>query len=82
VFLDLPNLTEFLPASGAESTAQEHELGFIAAFVAATLLIYLRVCFRLAETAERLLSNLSTHEVYFGCLEFLPVVLAIYLLPI
>ena len=28
MFLDLPYLTEFLPASGAESTAQEHELEF------------------------------------------------------
>lgn len=56
--------------------------GFIAAFIAVALLIYLRVCFRLMGTAERLLSNLSTHEVYVGRLEFLPVVLAIYLLPI
>lgn len=28
VFLDLPRFTEFLPASGAKSAAQEHELGF------------------------------------------------------
>jgi hypothetical protein len=40
----------------------------------------LRTCFRLAETAEGLLATLSTHEVYFGCLEFAPIVIAVYLL--
>ena len=28
LFLDLPHLTEFFPVLDAESTAQEHELGF------------------------------------------------------
>ncbi|XTI92707.1 hypothetical protein V2W45_1472220 [Cenococcum geophilum] len=74
LFLDLPRLTGVLHKSMS--------WGFIAAFIAVALLIYLRVCFRLMGTAERLLSNLSTHEVYVGRLEFLPVVLAIYLLPI
>ncbi|KAK0668173.1 RTA1 like protein-domain-containing protein [Cercophora samala] len=53
---------------------------FIAAFSTATLLIYLRTVFRLAETAEGLGGDLSTKEVYFGTLEFLPVVLAVPLL--
>jgi hypothetical protein len=53
---------------------------FIAALVVATLVVYLRTCFRLAETAEGLMATLSTHEVYFGCLEFAPVVVAVYLL--
>ena len=43
----------------------------------ATALVYLRTCFRLAETAEGVFGNLSTHEVYFGCLEFAPVVIAV-----
>ncbi|KAF2206082.1 RTA1 like protein [Delitschia confertaspora ATCC 74209] len=55
---------------------------FIAAFIAAVVLVYLRVCFRLAETAQGLGSDLSSKEVYFGCLEFMPVVLAVYLLNI
>ncbi|KAK3387958.1 RTA1 like protein-domain-containing protein [Podospora didyma] len=55
---------------------------FIAAFSAATLLIYLRTCFRLAETAEGLSGALSTREVFFGTLEFAPVVLAVLLLTI
>lgn len=50
---------------------------FVAVFVA-TLAVYLRTCFRLAETAEGLLEYLSTHEAFFGCLEFLPIVVAVY----
>jgi len=53
--------------------------GFYVAFVLAVVLFYLRVCFRLAETAEGLWGELNTHEVYFGCLEFMPVVLAVWL---
>lgn len=51
---------------------------FLVALVIGTLAIYLRTCFRLAETAEGLMATLSTHEVYFGCLEFAPVVVAAY----
>ena len=50
---------------------------FIAAFVAVTLLVYLRTCFRLAETAQGLMQNLSSHEVYFATLEFMPIALAV-----
>lgn len=52
---------------------------FIVALVIAALAVYLRTCFRLAETAEGLMESLSTHEVYFGCLEFAPIVVAVYL---
>lgn len=52
---------------------------FAAATFVATLAVYLRTIFRLAETAEGLMRNLSTHEVYFGCLEFLPIVVAVYI---
>lgn len=51
---------------------------FAAAVFIATLAVYLRTCIRLAETAEGLLEFLSTHEVIFGCLEFLPIVIAVY----
>jgi len=53
---------------------------FYTAFALAVALFYLRVCFRLAETAEGLYGKLNTHEVYFGTLEFMPVVLAVWLL--
>lgn len=52
---------------------------FIWAFNIATLAIYLRTCFRLAETAQGLQEFLMTHEVFFGCLEFAPVVIAVFL---
>jgi RTA1 like protein len=52
---------------------------FSAAIFVATLAVYLRTCIRLAETAEGLLKFLSTHEEIFGCLEFLPIVIAVYI---
>jgi len=55
---------------------------FYTAFGGAVLLMYVRVCFRLAETAEGLYGHLNTHEVFFGCLEFAPVVVAVWLLGI
>lgn len=53
--------------------------GFLVALIIATLAVYLRTCFRLAETAEGLMQNLSTHEAFFGCLEFAPIVVAVFL---
>jgi hypothetical protein len=53
---------------------------FYISFTAAVSLFYLRVCFRLSETSEGLFGTLNTHEVYFGTLEFMPVVLAVWLL--
>lgn len=52
---------------------------FAAAVFVASLAVYLRTTIRLAETAEGLLEFLSTHEVIFGCLEFLPIVIAVYI---
>jgi hypothetical protein len=52
---------------------------FAAAIFVATLAVYLRTCIRLAETAEGLLKFLSTHEVIFGCLEFAPIIVAVYI---
>jgi len=51
---------------------------FLWAFNIATIAIYLRTCFRLAETAQGLQEFLMTHEVFFGCLEFAPVVIAVF----
>lgn len=50
---------------------------FVMAVVGACLLVYLRTVFRLAETADGLLVGVSTNEVFFGCLEFAPVVVAV-----
>ena len=51
---------------------------FCAAVLVATLMVYLRTVLRLAETAEGLMQYLSSHEVIFGCLEFAPIVIAVY----
>jgi hypothetical protein len=52
---------------------------FSSALFVATLMVYLRTCFRLAETSQGLHHYLSSHEVFFGCLEFAPVVVAVYI---
>lgn len=53
---------------------------FYASLYAAVLFIYMRICFRLAETAQGLEGELQSHEVYFGTLEFMPVIIALALL--
>ena len=53
---------------------------FYASLYAAVLFIYMRICFRLAETAQGLGGKLQSHEVYFGTLEFMPIVIALALL--
>ncbi|PSN71645.1 RTA1-domain-containing protein [Corynespora cassiicola Philippines] len=70
----------FVARAGPAALFERVGRGFYAAFGAAVLLMYVRVCFRLAETAQGLYGELNTHEVYFGCLEFAPVVVAVWLL--
>ena len=55
---------------------------FVFAFMLATVMVYLRTCFRLAESAQGAKATLFTHEIYFGCLEFAPIVIAVYVLAI
>lgn len=55
---------------------------FFFALFLASVLVFLRTCFRLAETAEGLLQELSTNEVYFITLEFVPIVLTVWILAI
>lgn len=54
----------------------------MAALASASLLIYLRTIFRLAETSQGVFGYLSTHQVFFGVLEFAPVVLAVWILAV
>lgn len=64
----------------ARSSIHSVSRRFLVAFVVAALAVYLRTCFRLAETAQGLESDLANQEVYFGCLEFAPMVVAVGLL--
>ena len=52
---------------------------FLVAFIAATLFVYLRTCFRLAEVAQGVKAYLFTHEDYFAGLEFAPIAAAMLL---
>lgn len=49
------------------------------ALVTATLCVYLRTCFRLAETAQGVKKYLFTHEAFFAGLEFAPIAGAVVL---
>ncbi|KAK5114307.1 hypothetical protein LTR62_002558 [Meristemomyces frigidus] len=53
---------------------------FLTTTIVASIAIFVRTCFRVAEGAEGLMSKLSVHEAYFGGLEFAPVVIAVFLL--
>jgi hypothetical protein len=55
---------------------------FLVAFVIASLAVYLRTCYRLAETAKAQYGTRAkaVHEAYFGALEFAPVVICVLLL--
>ncbi|KAH7192007.1 glycoside hydrolase superfamily [Fusarium flagelliforme] len=55
---------------------------FCVAFAVATIMVYLRTIFRLAETAEGLGGKLYSNEIYFACLEFAPIALAVMLFAI
>lgn len=46
--------------------------------VLTSILIELRTIFRLIETAQGVFGYLSGHEAFFGCLEYLPVILAVF----
>ena len=64
----------------AVSRGEGGMMRFTAAVVVSSLLVYLRTIFRLAETAEGVGGYASSHEAFFGALEFAPVVLAVAIL--
>ncbi|KAJ1323824.1 RTA1 domain-containing protein [Microdochium nivale] len=71
-------------SSNSNNGSNNHETStaFCVALSVSALAVYLRTCFRLAETAEGLGGKLQTNEVYFACLEFAPVALAVLLLAV
>jgi hypothetical protein len=72
------------------SLARDHAVGlklggkrqFIVALMIASLLIYLRILFRLAETAQGVFGFLMVHEAFYGALEFAPVIVCVWILAI
>ena len=55
---------------------------FLLAVGISSILVLLRTVFRLAETSEGVFGYASSHEVFFGCLEFAPIVVAVWILAI
>lgn len=55
---------------------------FLWVLSAASLLVFIRTVFRLVETSQGIMGYLSTHEGFFGGLEFAPMVLAVGLLAV
>ncbi|KAL8676846.1 MAG: hypothetical protein Q9186_006673 [Xanthomendoza sp. 1 TL-2023] len=53
---------------------------YTVALVVSSVLVYLRTCFRLAETSQGIGGYASSHEAFFGALEFAPIVVAIGML--
>ena len=78
-------LIVFLSNARKNSTASKWDgpngmMGFSIAVVIASLFVYVRTVFRMAETAEGIGGYASSHEAFFGALEFAPVVLAVGIL--
>jgi hypothetical protein len=71
VFLILLGI--FLSKSKKVLWDQKGKKAFIVALVSATVLVYLRTCFRLTEVAQGVKAYLFTHEDFFACLEFAPI---------
>lgn len=61
-------------------SAWTEKVPFFFALGLASLLVYLRTIFRLAETSQGVFGYLSSHEVFFGMLEFTPVVIAVWIM--
>ena len=78
IFLIL--LVSFRYALLSSSQESRSDDPFFAALSTASLLIYLRTIFRLAETSQGVFGYMSTHEGFFGGLEFVPVVVAVWTL--
>ncbi|KAH7321608.1 RTA1 like protein-domain-containing protein [Rhexocercosporidium sp. MPI-PUGE-AT-0058] len=55
---------------------------FLGVLALASILIFIRTIFRLAETSQGVFGYLSSHEAYFGGLEFAPVVVAVLILAV
>jgi hypothetical protein len=82
VFLILLGLFRWTLQKQDKGTASHSKDTFIAALAGSSLLIYLRTSFRLAETSQGVFGYLSTHEVFFGVLEFAPVIVAVWILAV
>lgn len=80
LFLVLLGLFLARARKATTSTGEGGMMRFSGALVLSSLLVYLRTIFRLAETAGGVGGYASSHEAFFGALEFAPIVVAVLLL--
>lgn len=80
VFLVLLGLFLLRARKVMTSTGHGGLMQFSWALIASSILIYLRTVFRMAETASGFNSYATTHEAFFGALEFAPIVCAILII--
>jgi phage-related holin len=67
----------------ARKPLKAHKLmEFVGVLMGAVLLILIRAIFRLAGTAQGVFGYISSHEVFFGVLEFVPIVVVVALLAV
>lgn len=55
---------------------------FLIVLAIASVLVFIRTIFRLVETAQGVFGYLSSHEAFFGGLEFAPMVVAVGILAV
>jgi len=68
--------------SRVKASLRSSKSPFLGVLMIASLLVFIRTIFRLAETSQGVFGHLSTHEGYFAGLEFVPVVVATWMLAI
>ena len=65
---------------GARDTIRQNRLSvYVGVLTVATIMVYVRTVFRLAETGQGLFGSLPSNEIYFAILELVPVALAVLL---
>ncbi|KAK9817152.1 hypothetical protein WJX72_010401 [[Myrmecia] bisecta] len=72
----LANGCQYISSGTAGKSYQQLRPSLVLLLIVA-LLVQLRTAFRLAETAQGVFGYLSTHEAFFGALEFAPIALAV-----
>lgn len=80
IFLVL--LTLFIMRARGELRRFEGLTLFSGVLYAASLLVFIRTIFRLIETSQGVTGYLASREVFFGALEFAPIVIAVAILAI
>ena len=66
----------------AKEVVRRSRSPFLGVLAVASFLVFIRTLFRMVETSQGVFGLLSSHEGYFGGLEFAPMVVAVWLLAV